>query len=286
MNWFSMSGAVIFLAPGNDHAFRNLAVCHLLQYSRVLVFKWIFLRNSYNFPMSRRLMIVVLLAGVLLGLGVYLFWQLRPRSVRTVRLAEWLRDAQAHPAWAVRAGQSCRSDAPFIMPTDGFIGYLWDDSFRPGHRHSGLDIFGGRELGQSPVVAAYPGYLTRLPEWKSALIIRIPRDPLQPTRQVWLYYTHMADPFGNSFISSDFPPGSSEIFVEADTLLGFQGNYTGKAADPTGIHLHFSIVLSDSGGNFLNELDIANTLDPSPYFGLPLNGKTNAGELVSCGGLE
>jgi hypothetical protein len=53
--------------------------------------------------------------------------------------------------------------------------------------------------------------------------------------------------------------------------LGFQGNYSGDPANPTGIHLHFSIVLGDGKGGFRNETDIANTLDPSPYFGMALN---------------
>jgi hypothetical protein len=93
----------------------------------------------------------------------------------------------------------------------------------------------------------------------------------------------MADPLGNSFISSDFPAGTTEEYIEAGTFLGFQGNYTGDAANPSGVHLHFSIVLSGEDGGFLNELEIRNTLDPSPYFGIPLNGKTAPDEVVSCG---
>jgi peptidoglycan LD-endopeptidase LytH len=57
-----------------------------------------------------------------------------------------------------------------------------------------------REWSQSPVVAAYDGYLTRSPDWKSSLIIRIPNDPLQPNRQIWIYYTHLADANGASLI--------------------------------------------------------------------------------------
>ncbi len=117
--------------------------------------------------------------------------------------------------------------------------YLWDDPFKLNHRHQGIDIFGGTEVGRMPVVAAYPGYLTRLPEWKSSLIVRVPADPLQPGRQIWLYYTHMADPAGNSFISSDFPPGAAEKFIAAGTLLGYQGNYSGEAYNPVGVHLQF-----------------------------------------------
>ena len=199
-------------------------------------------------------------------------------------MVEWIHHPQDHPDWSARAGTRCAEGAPFLMPTDGFIGYIWDDSFRPGHRHSGLDIFGGTEVGVTPVVAAYPGYLTRLPEWKSAVIVRVPKDPLQPSRQIWLYYTHMADPYGTSFISEEFPPGTSEVYIEAGTFLGYQGNYTGDPYSPSGVHLHFSIVRSDAAGKFLNELEIENTLDPSPYFGIPLNRHTAPDDIPLCAG--
>jgi murein DD-endopeptidase MepM/ murein hydrolase activator NlpD len=232
----------------------------------------------------RKRWLAVILLGILAGTGFYVYRSMRPAAGRSARVIEWIRNAADHPDWAVQAGVRCSPGAPFVMPTDGLIGYLWDDSFRPGHRHSGVDIFGQPELGVVPVVAAFPGYLTRLPEWKSAVIVRVPSDPLQPGRQIWLYYTHMADPDGNSYISAQFPPGTREAFVEAGTLLGFQGNYTGNPANPSGIHLHFSIVLDDGRGWFLNELEIRNTLDPSPYFGLPLDGPSAPDELLLCAG--
>jgi peptidoglycan LD-endopeptidase LytH len=92
----------------------------------------------------------------------------------------------------------------------------------------------------------------------------------------------MADPDGNSFISAEFPPDTNEVYVEAGTLLGYQGNYSGSALNPTGIHLHFSIVLDDGRGKFRNELEIENTLDPSPYLGLPLNARTTKVEIPLC----
>ena len=133
-----------------------------------------------------------------------------------------------------------------------------------------------------PVYAAYDGYLTRLPEWKSSLIIRIPSDPLQPGRQIWMYYTHMASPSGQPIIEDDFPPGTYDKPVKAGDLLGYQGNYSGTPGAPTGIHLHFSIVQSGDDGKFLNELQIANTLDPSPYLGMPLNAETNKNQIPLC----
>ena len=237
----------------------------------------------YNRRMSRRLFLAaVVVTGMVVGVAYYAYQSLRPALGRTVSLGLWLRDPQAHPEWALQAGKRCGT-APFAMPTSGFVGYLWDDRFSSGHRHQGVDIFGGKDIGMTSVVAAYPGYLTRLPGWKSAVIERIPSDPLQPGQQIWLYYTHMADPAGDSFISSQFPPGTMDKPIEAGTLLGYQGDYTGDPESPTGVHLHFSVVKDDGRGGFLNELDIQNTYDPSPYLGLPLNAQTDNGNVVTCG---
>jgi hypothetical protein len=120
-----------------------------------------------------------------------------------------------------------------------------------------------------------------MPDWKSSVIVRVPSDPLQPGRQIWVYYTHMADPNGNSFIAADFPPGTNEKQIEAGTLLGHQGDYSGDPNNPVGVHLHISIV-KDQGGKFMNELDINNTYDPSPYFGLALNAKQNTDKVPVC----
>lgn len=186
---------------------------------------------------------------------------------RVTRLRQWLTDPAAHPELAIHAGNRC-GEAPFILPTDGYLGFGYGDSFRPGHSHQGLDIFGGTPLNQTPVVSAYDGYLTRESTWKSTVIIRVPVDPLDPSRQIWTYYTHMADAQGNSFIQPGFPPGTFDLFVPAGTLLGFQGNYSGDPSGPVGMHLHFSVVQSHPGGNYKNELEIENTYDPVPYLGL------------------
>lgn len=46
--------------------------------------------------------------------------------------------------------------------------------------------------------------------------------------------------------------------------------------------MHFSVVKDDGNGKYLNELDIDNTLDPSPYFRLPLNSKSNTDTVPVC----
>lgn len=202
--------------------------------------------------------------------GYFLFISPTRNNQGTLFVVQWIRNPSAHQDWAMEALQTC-NDAPFQMPTRGLIGYVWDDSFKIGHHHQGIDIFGGTNIGITPVYAAYDGYLTRQFDWKSTVIIRIPSDPLEPSRQIWTYYTHMADPDGNSLVSLDYPPGTSEVFVKAGTLLGYQGDYSGDPENPTGVHLHFSIVRDTGSGSYLNELEIKNTLDPSPYFGLTLN---------------
>ena len=225
--------------------------------------------------------IILIGSGILVVVIAIIFFETILHPQRSVKVVEWLRNPEEHADWAIQANTQCAS-APFRLPTNGLIGYLWGDSFRLGHSHQGVDIFGGSEPGITPVYAAYDGYLTRLPDWKSSLIIRIPNDPLQPGRQIWTYYTHMADKNGNSYIVADFPAGTNEVFVKAGTLLGYQGNYSGTPNNPTGVHLHFSIVLTGNDGNFKNELEIKNTLDPSPYFGLPLNGKENKDTIPFC----
>ncbi|MCC6955831.1 MAG: hypothetical protein IT316_03490 [Anaerolineales bacterium] len=228
------------------------------------------------------LLLILVPLIVLLALGYWVFRGRRGDNGRSARVLDWIRNPAAHPEWAVQGGQRC-GDAPFVMPTSGYIGFLWDDSFRVGHRHQGIDIFGGADVNVTPVYAAYPGYLTRKLDWKSSVIVRIPQDPLQPGRQVWAYYTHMASPNGESYIAPTYPPGIQEVYVEEGALLGFQGNYSGTPGNPVGVHLHFSIVKDDGSGHFLNELEIENTLDPSPYLGLPLNAGTNQGQIPVCG---
>jgi murein DD-endopeptidase MepM/ murein hydrolase activator NlpD len=216
-------------------------------------------------------------ASVLIVVGLvaayFIYRNVRGSVGRISLLRQYWADPGAYEHWSVQAGIRC-GDAPFLVPTDGLVGFYWGDSFRPGHRHQGVDIFGpsGPEgLGQTPVVAAYDAYLTRLPDWRSSVILRVPQDPMNPDRQIWLYYTHMADAQGEAFILPEFPPGTYERFVSAGTLLGYQGNFSADPDNPTGMHLHFSIVLDDGRGEFRNELDISNTLDPTPYLGFELN---------------
>lgn len=185
----------------------------------------------------------------------------------------WGRGDQEQRAQLVTVQRDACAGAPFTLPSDGFIGLLYADPRGPYSRsrpHQGIDIFSNNEPGVSPVFAAYGGYITREPEWRSSLIIRVPDDPLQEGRQIWLYYTHMADREGNDFIEEFIPPGTRELFVEQGTLLGYTGDYNGNSRNDIWVHLHFSIVMDDGEGGYRNELEFDNTLDPSPYLGLPV----------------
>ncbi len=230
---------------------------------------------------NHKALFALVVLGLLGGLGFYLYREFRSSGTRGLVVSAFLRDPASQSNLVIRAGTRC-GNAPFLFPTDGMVGFLWDDSFRPGHRHAGIDIFAGTAPGVTPVYAAYPGYLTRQADWKSSLIARIPSDPLQPGRQIWVYYTHLAGPDGNSYIAADFPPGTTEKYVEAGALLGYQGNYSGSPGNPVGVHLHISVVKDDGQGHFKNELEIENTYDPSPYFGLELNANRKPSGIPLC----
>jgi len=231
--------------------------------------------------MPKRFLMLSVAGVIIVTTAVTAYYTYQPNTQRILKFRSWINNPASHPNWKLVAGSQCGS-APFLFPTDGFAGFMWGDSFGLRHTHQGIDIFAGTDAGITRVISAYPGYLTRLPEWKSAVIVRVPSDPLNPGAQIWLYYTHMADKFGSSFISDEFPAGTSENFVEAGVLLGYQGDYSGDPNNPVGVHLHFSIVEDDGTGQFKNELEIENTLDPSPYFGLPLSAYENRDSVPVC----
>lgn len=234
--------------------------------------------------MNVKNLLFVIMVGALVGTGIYIYVTLRSTAARGRAVSRWMASPADYAELMMPAGTRC-GRAPFIFPTDGVAGYIWGDVFTPTHRHQGVDIFTNTTPGVTPIIAVYDGFLTRLSYWKAALIERIPSDPLNPGRQIWVYYTHMADPIGNSFISTAFPPGISEVFIKAGTRLGYAGDYSGDPQQPVGVHLHISVV-KDDNGKFKNELDIDNTYDPSPYFGMALNAWENRDQIPVCGDLS
>jgi hypothetical protein len=234
-----------------------------------------------------RWLVVAGIAALVVGISAPTLLRLysRAQSNSIDPIQRWFNDPSSRPGLAtVMNGQACPG-APFILPSDGFIGLLWNDSAGPYtvlNTHSGIDIFGDGAPGSVPVYAAYAGYLTRLDDWLSSVIIRHD-DPLQPGRTIWTYYTHMAARDGSqSYIVPQFPPGTFEQPVEQGVLLGYQGEYSGGRG-LVGLHLHFSIVLSDANGAFTNQDRIVNTLDPSPYLGLPVNIADLPARPIRCG---
>ena len=229
------------------------------------------LRSPWRWIGGILFLVVVLFGAVLL----FWWWRQGPPSAQVTRLRSWFDDPAAHADWSIAVGERC-GDALMLLPTNGYIGFGWDDSFRPGHHHSGLDIFGpDHENGVTPIVAAYDGYLTREADWKSTVILRHPDFPAVPAagiaagEQIWTYYTHMAARDGSaSYVAPDFPPGTYEHFVEAGTLLGYQGNWGGSPWQLTGRHLHFSVVKSAADGRYLDERELANTYNPRFLLGL------------------
>jgi hypothetical protein len=225
-------------------------------------------------PLRQRVGLVgIVIVGVYVGYRVIRLIDiaLDPRSQT---FAAWWTGSQEERSRLVTAQRTACPGAPFILPADGYIGLLYGDPRGPyseSQRHQGIDVFSPTGPGETPVYAAYDGYVSRADSWTSAVIQRVPDDPLQPGRQIWLYYTHMAPADGETdFIEESFPRGVSEVFVRQGTLLGYAGNYSGTL-NPVGVHLHFSIVRDDGYGGYTNELFFDNTIDPSRYLGLPVN---------------
>jgi hypothetical protein len=256
---------------GRRLTFELAPLHHILETMWTILLTWIFA------PRFRRLRLIGLGSlVVVLVIGCYEFNDFfrslsDPRQQQVLR---WVSGSEQERAALITIQREPCEGAPFILPAEGYIGLLYNDPNGPYSRnspHQGIDIFSNSEPGLTPVYAAYDGYITRESDWKSTLIQRIPDDPLNSGTQVWLYYTHMADREGNDFIEEAFPPGTSELFVEQGTLLGYTGDYNGDALRPVWVHLHFSIVKDDGSGRYLNELEFSNTLDPSPYLGMTLN---------------
>ncbi len=221
---------------------------------------------------SSLILLAIIVIGILLIRSLDIPEQVNDQ--RNLDIARWFTEGAEENQDLITQEVAPCPGYPFLLPSYGYIGLLYGDPRGPYSEqtpHQGIDIFSPGQPGEIPIFAAYDGYITRLDEWTSSLIQRIPEDPLQPDRQIWLYYTHMALQNGSGdFISERFPPGASEVFVEQGELLGYQGNFSGGAR-PVGTHLHFSIVLDNGQGTFLNELDFDNTIDSSAYLGMRVN---------------
>lgn len=108
------------------------------------------MKRSYRWHFGLGCLLVFLLVGAYLAVE----WIL-PNLGRSRRVWLYLQNPSAFPDWRVKMGERC-GEAPFSMPTDGYVGFLWGDSFRLGHRHQGIDIFAGTEPGVTEVRVAIP----------------------------------------------------------------------------------------------------------------------------------
>ena len=236
----------------------------------------------YSRKKQSRLPLLILILLVAIIAGGFGLWYFAPRltggdrMIRISKIRAWFSDPGGNPAWQLEVGSRCGT-APLLFPTTGFIGVGWGDGWRAGVNHTGYDIFSPDGVDNvTPILAAYDGWLTREGDWRSAVIIRHPDFPDFPGAplgvtgsQIWTYYTHMASANGEtSYIDPAFPAGTREVFVEAGTLLGYQGTWSGDPTNPTGLHLHFSIPKSTLDGGYTNETEISNTYDPAPFLGL------------------
>jgi hypothetical protein len=145
-------------------------------------------------------------------------------------------------------GDPCENavEAPFIMPTDGLVGF-GDDSFRLGP--APIDIFRGED-NVTPGHCNYAGFLRRMPDWKSSVIIRIPMT--LATRAPGLDLLHSHGRSERLILYRRVPPGTTEKC--GGKFARLPGNYSGRP-QPGGVHLHFRLFWT-MARQFLNELKI------------------------------
>jgi peptidoglycan LD-endopeptidase LytH len=127
------------------------------------------------FAKLKRILLALGLCVILLGLGAFLAlrWY-RGNSDSNSRIYDWIVNPDENSDLNTNSFTRC-PNAPFIIPSSGFIGLLWGDTAAPYNslrRHTGLDIFGGGESGAVAVYAVYDGYLSRLDDWRSTVASR------------------------------------------------------------------------------------------------------------------
>lgn len=154
--------------------------------------------------------------------------------------------------------------APFIIPTEGDLRYIWKDptAYTSGELHTGLDIF-GKPNGVTPIRAVYDGWLSRVGLSNVRIEHQLSNEwsGIVPELHVYTYYTHMASGSGDqSYIAIPIQVGDPPEWVQQGQIIGYQGNYNTPYA-----HLHISV------NNGSNETILTNTYDPSKYFGSDLN---------------
>ena len=245
------------------------------------IIRWFF---APRWRRGKLILAVLLVFGAGFALQRGTVWWSILRDPRNQDFATWAGNNSAEKAPLITVQRTPCPGAPFILPTDGFIGLLYSDPRGPysaSRRHQGIDIFTDLAPGQQPIYAAYDGYITREADWTSTVIQRVPGDPLNPDQQIWIYYTHMADEDGNDFIEPAFERGTRELFVEQGTLLGYVGNFDGNKPSRIWTHLHLSVV-QDNNGLYANEYYIDNTLDPSPYLGIDVNYASAEAGAATC----
>lgn len=133
--------------------------------------------------------------------------------------------------------------AAFVVPTSGVVGWSYRWPTGGGTLHTGVDVFGARG---DAIYAAEAGPVLSADDRR----VRIRHAALG----VDTYYTHLERVYVRT--------GDR---VARGQLIGEKGD---KGADL--VQLHFSVTRVPSGAAdwlWLDEREIANTLDPSPYLG-------------------
>ncbi len=187
------------------------------------------------------------------------------------RLSRLLADTRVYAPRNSEATMQATSNAcdgaPWQLPSSSLVGVIT-------HEDS-IDFLGRGNENSIPVFAVADGLLFRLPGWDNQVAI-LHDDPLRSGEQIWSVYGDMAGSMSSqSYVASEFPPGSNGIPVAAGDLLGYQGVWSGQERQRTWVHVNFSILEATRGDQFPGEQESHLALPYGPYLGIANSGQDN-----------
>ncbi len=164
------------------------------------------------------------------------------------------------------------ANAPWRLPTDAQFGLRWTTDTHP------LQFLGRGAPGKVPVVAVADGLLTRRADWDHFVAVQHD-DPLKPGKKIWTVYSGMASEQGvTSYISANFPKGTSAKPIKKGEVLGQQGMYAGNP-DSLWLNVTFAVAAAAPNGDLPDTEPgalLQSAIDATPYLGLTLEpGQTS-----------
>ena len=74
------------------------------------------------------LLFVIMLVAIMAAISYFVFRSYAQPRIHFSRLWQYWNDPERYSLWGVKAGERC-GEAPFLIPTDGFVAFFWGDRY-------------------------------------------------------------------------------------------------------------------------------------------------------------